>query len=100
MTLSIFLLGIASSLVAELISWVNVHLLASTPFKGQAAWWIAALCAIVAGFVQEFYFSGVTVVSLSGFFTACVTAFGISQGWFGTIATWLKTYFQVQVPQQ
>jgi hypothetical protein len=94
MTLSIVLLGIAASLVAELVSLVNKWI-SGTAFKGQGAWWVAAVIALVAGFVKEFWFSGATVLSWGDFFTYSVVAFGISQIWFGTIATWLSQYLQV-----
>ena len=97
MTLSLLLLGIASSLVAELVSLVNKWL-GNGPFKGQGAWWIAAVVALVAGFVKEFYFSGVSVVTWSDFLQYSVLAFGISQIWFGTISTWLSKYLQVSTP--
>lgn len=88
MTLSILLLGVASSIVAELVSLVNKWL-SGTPFKGQAAFWIAAVAALIAGFVKEFYFNGAVPLNWSEFVSYSVVAFGISQVWFGTIATWL-----------
>jgi len=97
MTLSILLLGIASSLVAELVSVVNKWL-SGTPFKGQAAFWIAAIAALIAGFVKEFYFNGGLPLSWSELVTFSVAAFGISQIWFGTIATWLGLQVSISGP--
>ena len=94
MTLSLLLLGIASSLIAELVSLVNTWL-GNGPFKGQGAWWIAAVAALLAGFVKEFWFSGVSVASWSDLLLYSGAAFGISQAWFGTISTWFSSFLQV-----
>jgi hypothetical protein len=88
MTLSILLLGIVASLVAELVSFVNTKL-SGTPFKGQGAWWIAAIASLIAGFVKEYFLRGSVPLSYNDLATYSVAAFGISQIWFGTISTWL-----------
>ena len=87
LSLSTVLLGIASSLASEIISWLNKKLF-GTVFQGQAALLVSVLAALFAGMLKVFVFSPLNVISIQDLLSAFIVAFGWSQLWFTTIATW------------
>ena len=60
------LLGILSSTVAELVSYLNVKL-ENTPLRGTAAFLMALLMAFIGGAIKIFYIDAVPFPSLHDF---------------------------------
>lgn len=56
--LATLILGLATTLVAEFITWLNKKI-AGTVLHGDAAWIVAGLVAILAASIKVFYFGGV-----------------------------------------
>jgi len=87
LTLTGALFGIASSLIAEAVSWIN-NKLYDTPFKGQAALFISIGTAFVAGVVKTVWFDKLSLVDFQAVLNASIIAFGWSQLYFTTVAAW------------
>jgi hypothetical protein len=78
------LLGIASSLVAELVTWINKKL-SGTVMKGNGAFIVALLIALVGGGIKVLL-DGFKITDWSTFGTYFAQVFAISQIWFYLIA--------------
>lgn len=86
------LLGIASSVLAEAITWANKKL-TGTLLEGKAAELIAILLAVVAGIysaIIQFAKSPDATLSFAQIGQYVLIAFGASQIWFKTIARFLN----------
>lgn len=85
------LLGIASSLVTELIAWVNKKL-SGTALQGDGALILSILLAFGGGFAR-LLMTGVPLNDIwdwSTFVSVSATVFGWSQVYFQTISRWLN----------
>ena len=80
--LSTLIFGLASSLVAELIVWLNQKL-SGTVLKGDAAWLLAAAVAIIAATVKVV--AGGVPTNWSMFATECATIWTVSHVFFVAI---------------
>lgn len=84
-TLSTFVLGFVSSLVTELLTWLNKKL-SGTVLSGDAAWILSALVAIgIATF--KILHSGAPT-SWATFSTQCATIWSLSQVYFMAVVQW------------
>lgn len=72
------ILGIATSIAAELVTWLNKKL-DGTVLKGDAAFFIAAVVAFIAAAVKLFL---VPNVSFQDFLTGFAQIWAVSQGFF------------------
>ena len=84
------ILGLATTIVAELVTWLNKKL-SGTVLTGDAAWLLAAGAAIIAAAVKVFI-SGVPT-SWTAFGTDCATIWTISQVFF----IWIVQKFNLDV---
>ena len=89
LTLTSALLGVISSIAAELVSLLNKKLF-GTPFQGQAALWISVATALLAGLAKALFMSDFTSFTWSEVLSIGTQAFGISQLYFWTIAKWFN----------
>jgi len=86
------LLGIASSILTEVITWVGKKL-TGTLLEGKAAELVAVTLALVAGMysaIVQFAQSTDTTISFVQIGQYALMAFGASQIWFKTIARFLN----------
>jgi hypothetical protein len=77
------LLGIASSIVAESISWLAKKF-QGTPFQGYASFIVAALIAFVGGAVKVYLTGGTTSI-----WTDFAQVFAVSEVYFNLVASTL-----------
>jgi len=70
------LIGISSSVVAELVTWLNKQL-SGTVFKGDAAFILAALVAFIGALVKVYL---VPVPAFQEFLTQFAGVWAVSQG--------------------
>jgi|GEM_PF-1596900 len=93
--LTTILLGIAASLVAELVTWINKKL-TGTVIQGQGAFLFSFLIALIiaTGEVLIRHFN----VDVSGLVTIVMSIFGVAQVWFYIVAKNLGLTVQPSVP--
>lgn len=90
--LTTLVLGAASSLAAELITWLNKKL-SGTVLKGDAAWILAAAVSIIAACAKVFWLDGGIPADLPTFLTDLATIWAISQVFF----LWVVQRFDIDV---
>lgn len=93
--MEIAILGILSSIATELITLLNKKL-TGTVFQGNAALLLSIVFAFLAGLYRVMT-SGMVMVNFGDIIAVFVQAFGYSQLYFQTIATWFG--LQVKQPQ-
>lgn len=72
------LVGIASSIIAELVTWLNKQL-TGTVLHGDGAFILATVIAIVAAMIKTYL---LPVVTVQEFIAQCVVVWGASQLFF------------------
>ena len=83
---TIGLLGIASSIVAELITYVNKKL-TGTLLQGNGAFLVILAIALIGAFVKIAFTQGITVLSIQDVAQQFAYIFTVSQAYFVLIAT-------------
>lgn len=89
-SLSILVFGLASSIVSEVIVWLNKKF-SGTVLTGDASWLLAAVVAIIAATVQVLW-SGLPTNWVQ-FTTECATIWTVSQVFF----VWIVQQFNLDV---
>jgi hypothetical protein len=73
-------LGLASSIVAELINWLNLKL-TNTIFRGRGAFILAAVVALVGGAIKT-WSNGFGLTNFHAFSISFAEIWTVSQGFF------------------
>lgn len=90
--LTTLVLGLATTLIAELITWLNKEL-SNTVLKGDAAWLLAAIVAVLAACIKVFWFGGGVPADWPTFLADLATIWSISQVFF----LWVVQRFNIDV---
>ncbi len=94
--LETLVLGVAASFVSEAITWVNARL-SGTVLKGDGAWIVAGVVALVASLFKVFYLDGASVPhDLPTLFTDLGLIWAVSQVFF----VWVVSRFNLDVKTQ
>lgn len=90
--LTTLILGLATTLIAELITWLN-KIFANTVLKGDAAWLLAAAVSVIAAGIKVFWFDGGIPADWPTFLADLATIWAISQVFF----LWVVQRFNIDV---
>lgn len=94
MILESFILGFVSSIVTEILTWLNKKL-TGTVLQGEAAELFAFVVALIFSII-DVIIKGETIRDWQSIIAIVSLVYSGSQAWFYTIMNWLKNYVQVR----